>query len=371
MELTGDTRGHYSSGVFEKTLNKKIPGSGNLMWGLYADWFTSERRKIIKQVAASICDQFHEIAPCSRDTHLMSLEKIRKSFDTFLENYIYVKGVDCGYKGWVKSAMKFVLAKEWSKLLDDAEKSIQARGIERNIKKIPSKVLDPLKEHIENVFRKYDYNSVKKLNEYILNFKTALVNHEKSNVSNEVYEFFNDVSGRNVADFSKHYANPSSLGDGVTNTTYLLYKYATGFSDVANTIYKQLVEKSERMVFNEIKTILGDKNSKFIDYMLKFANERISVNPEIKDKKELDLEDYKKSAYRLPFVNAFINLYGIIKEHKGSLSTREKSDINKFLNVKYKNYVCLEEPITNFNRSIDKETRRIIMSFINIFCDNQ
>ena len=353
---------YYSSNAFVEELNKVMKGAGSLMYGLHADWYIPTYKKVMHEATLEFNeDTLENLNKDVLDRYSKyDLGKIREKFNEWKQDF------DKNYINRIKSRLKLLISMKWKKLISAAKKSIIARGFDRNVKKIPLKILTPLKEHLENVFRDSNYDSLKKINDYIENFEKALPNYKTAKVTEDTYKFFNSVIGRNnIAD---SYKDATELGKDVTNTTYLIFKYASLFSDEKQTILIQLEEKAEKMVFAEIKKYLGDNNSKFKAYIKEFTNDRISDNRDVKNKSKLDPEDYKQNAYRAPFVNAFINLSEIIVHGEGSLTSQNKKDLLNFLQKKYKNHMCLEAPITNFNK-MDEETKKIVMSFINIFCN--
>ena len=239
---------YYSVDVFKKELNRVMKGAGTLMYGLYADWHIPTFKEAKREVTL----KFNEATLKSLNEEVLDrpseddLGKISEKFNEWKQDF------DKNYISRIKTMLKLLIAMKWKKLISAAKKSISARGFARNVEKIPRIVLDPLKEHIENVFGNCNYDSVQKINNYISDFKNALPRYELKEIKNDTYEFFNSVYNRLSAAFADEYKDASALGENVTNTTYLLFKYAAAFSDEANNVYNQLVEKVDNIVLEEI-----------------------------------------------------------------------------------------------------------------------
>ena len=465
---------YYSVDVFKKELNRVMKGAGSLMYGLYADW----QLPTMEEVQRKVTLKFNEATLKSLNEKVLDrpseddLGKISEKFNEWKQDF------DKNYINRIKSMLKLLIAMKWKKLISAAKKSISARGFARNVEKIPRIVLDPLKKHIENVFGNCDYDSVQKINNYISDFENALPVYESKEIKNDTYEFFNSVYNRQSAAFADEYKDASALGKNVTNTTYLLFKYAAAFSDEANNVYSQLVEKVDNMVLEEINKDIEPTVKKLLPILTKLkqhiytdvfrqadydllndicgytdefikalkdykkiyisndacdffnsfiSNNKIRVDKNIgvtntvwlligysskqfsiesflekidkdilceikniinnhksviekriralannqiesKNKKKLTKEDAEKNKDKAPLVSALIRLSDIIVNLKGKLSDNETRLLTKFLEDNYKSFVCLEGPAVSNILVEDKETEKIIISFMNFLC---
>ena len=206
---------YYSVNVFKEELNRVMKGAGSLMHGLYVDW----QLPTIKEVQRKVTLKFNEATLKSLNEEVLdqssedNLGKISENFNKWKQDF------DKNYISRIKTMLKLLIAMKWKKLISAAKKSISARGFARNVEKIPRIVLDPLKEHIENVFGNCNYDSVQKINNYISDFKNALPGYELKEIKNDTYEFFNSVYNRLSAAFADEYKDASALGKNVTNTS--------------------------------------------------------------------------------------------------------------------------------------------------------
>ena len=89
---------------------------------------------------------------------------------------------------------------------------------------------------------------------------------------------------------------------------------------------------------------------------------------ESKNKKKLTKEDAEKNQDKAPLVSALIKLSDIIVNLKGKLSDNETRLLTKFLKDNYKSFVCLKDPAVSNILVQDKETEKIIISFMNFLC---
>jgi len=174
-------------------------------------------------------------------------------------------------------------------------------------------------------------------------------------VSKDTCNFFNSiVSDQRMSGYKS---------TTMSNTMYLLFKYNSCDNDEKELLEKFL-EKIDKDILREIKDIINRQKSVIKKRILALANNQI----ESKNKKKLTKEDAEKNQDKAPLVSALIRLSNIIVNLKGKLSDNETRLLTKFLKDNYKSFVCLKDPAVSNILVQDKETEKIIISFMNFLC---